>query len=221
MGAADPAVEPEELDPVCPAAERLLPGCCQPQPEAREGPAVAERRRRREAVVPSSVSTSLALSLPERREGSVEPGVAEEGRRLRAVASRQTPREVSARRPRSPGARAVRCRRAHLRARAARRAGGSSAAARNGSSGESRVAHSASRGGLRGLEGGPRARRRRRARQVLRWPREGQSVSSSAAVNSPSPAKDGLPGKVPITISSGAPSSVWASASASTSWSWS
>ena len=51
--------------------------------------------------------------------------------------------------------------------------------------------------------------------------REGQSVSSSLAVSSPRPAKDGLPGKEPITISSGSASTPWASASTSRSWSWS
>ena len=46
MGTADPAVDVEELDSVGFAAERVFSGRRQPQPEAREGLAVAERGRR-------------------------------------------------------------------------------------------------------------------------------------------------------------------------------
>ena len=48
MGAADPAVNAEELDPVGVAAQRLLACSSQPQLESREGRAVSERRRRRQ-----------------------------------------------------------------------------------------------------------------------------------------------------------------------------
>src|SRR5207248_7604841 len=47
MGAADPAVDAEEVDSVGFAADRVLSGRCQPQLEACEVLAIAERRRRR------------------------------------------------------------------------------------------------------------------------------------------------------------------------------
>ena len=46
MGAADPAVDVEEFDSVGFAAKRVFSGRCQPQLEACEVLAVAERRRR-------------------------------------------------------------------------------------------------------------------------------------------------------------------------------
>src|SRR5439155_12313756 len=46
VGAADPAVDPEEFYSVGFAAERVFSGRRQPQPEACEVLAVAERRRR-------------------------------------------------------------------------------------------------------------------------------------------------------------------------------
>ena len=51
--------------------------------------------------------------------------------------------------------------------------------------------------------------------------RDGHNVSSWAAVSSPRPRNDGLPGNEPTTISSGAPPTVDASARMSRSWSWS
>ena len=62
------------------------------------------------------------LSLPERREGAVEPGVAEERARPRVVAPQRTRREACGRRRRPPGVRIVPSARARPPARAAPRA---------------------------------------------------------------------------------------------------
>src|SRR5439155_9479518 len=64
MGTADPAVDVEEFDSVGFAAERAFSGCRQPQPEASEVLAVAERRRR--GKCPAVVGFEKPhLSLPE------------------------------------------------------------------------------------------------------------------------------------------------------------
>ena len=95
-----------------------------------------------------------------------------------------------------------------------------SAGARNGRCAVSRVAHSASVVGSGAWRAAQALAAARSAPGAARR-REGQSVSSSLAVSSPRPANDGLPGKEPMTISSGAASALCASARTSRSWSWS
>lgn len=68
VGASDPAVDVEEFDSVVFAAERVFPDCCQPQLEAYEVPAVAERRRRGKWCALVGFEEPR-LSLPECREG--------------------------------------------------------------------------------------------------------------------------------------------------------
>ena len=142
MSAADPAVDAEELDSVGFAAQRAFSGCRQPQLESCEEPAVAERRRRRKLRAVLGFEEPR-LSLPERREGSVEPGVAEErslleslrgnerGRRCAGAGGDRLERDRSVRESPSAGAGSSSSNRR-------------SAGARNGSCAVSRVAHSTS-----------------------------------------------------------------------------
>ena len=84
MGAADPAVDAEELDSVGGAAQCVFPVCGQPQREACEPLAVAERRRRGKWRAVCGFEEP-PRSLSECCEGPVEPGVAEEGRVLESL----------------------------------------------------------------------------------------------------------------------------------------
>jgi hypothetical protein len=78
VGAADPAVDAEEFDSIGFAAQCLFAGCRQSELESCEGLAVAERRRRGQWCACLGLEEPR-LSLPEGGEGSVEPGVADEG----------------------------------------------------------------------------------------------------------------------------------------------
>jgi hypothetical protein len=68
LGAADPAVDAEELDSVGFSARRPFSGWCEPQLEAGEELAVAERGGGGNGVRPS-VSTSLLVSCPTAERG--------------------------------------------------------------------------------------------------------------------------------------------------------
>src|SRR5437763_10320523 len=78
--AADPAVDAEEVDPVGLASEHALSFGGQSERKPSEDLSVAERRRGRE--VASFGLEQAAAAATERREHSVEPSVAEEGRLL-------------------------------------------------------------------------------------------------------------------------------------------
>ena len=158
--------------------------------------AVAERRRGRQRGAVVGLEEPR-FSLPERREGSVEPGVAEERRLFEPLCGNERggrcARAGGDRLERPPfRAREPVCRRRQLLEQPPQRCG------------EERQ--------LRGVTRRPLGQRRRLGR-LERRPRrsaaassaagvavrrEGQSVSSSSAVNSPRPANDGLPGKEPI-----------------------
>src|SRR4051794_2824739 len=76
VGAADPAIDTEELDLVGFAVQRALAQHRQPQLKLREPSAVAERGRRRKRLAVVGFDEP-PLSLPERRESPVEPRVAD------------------------------------------------------------------------------------------------------------------------------------------------
>src|SRR4051794_19827835 len=80
-GAADPAVDAEQLDLVGLAVQRALTPGRQPQLKLREALAVTEWRRRRKRLAFCGLDEP-PLSLPERRERSEKPRVAEKRRVL-------------------------------------------------------------------------------------------------------------------------------------------
>ena len=142
----------------------LLAGCRQPQLESCEELAVAERRRRGKRCAVVGLEEPRR-SLPERGEGSVEPGVAEEGRLLEPLRRD----EGGGRRARAGG---DRLERPSFRPREPVRRRGQLLEQPPQRGGEKRQLRGLTRRPLgqcrrlRRLEGGPGARRRLRARPV-------------------------------------------------------
>ena len=121
---SNPTVDAEEFDPVGFAAECLFASCRQPQLEACEEPAVAERRRRGKRCA----GLGSRRPFPARARTGLGRTRCRRGReRLRAVVPQRTRREACASRRRPLGAPVVPCPRARRPGQAAPRA---SAAAR-------------------------------------------------------------------------------------------
>ena len=200
VGAAEPAVEPEQLDAIGVAAEHAFARIRQPEANRAEAAAVAERRRHRQraTVVVFHEPDVPAAEPGERPE---EPGVAQKGRLLELLRRHE-------RRRRGGRARRDRLERSALRSgEAVARRGqllkqARSSAPRSNSSGPAPPARPpAPRIGARNASQASQAAAS--ISGVARC-RPGQSVSSCRRPSSPSPRNDGLPGNDETTISSAA-----------------